>query len=93
MARKYTVLQIVNCREIVVLETTDREEARACYLKLQDDCAGRVRIDNGQILPIWKADRMFRRKGKAPQTVGAVMKGQETDITNIITPERSESNV
>ena len=93
MAHTYTVVRIVNQQETVILETKNRKKAAECFSEMQTRCEGRLRVDHGPILLLEDTKQYLRGKIKAPRTVGAVMKGQETDITNIITPERSESNV
>lgn len=59
---KYTISTIDFGHETVELETDDLKEARAEYLRLKERNRGRVRIDDGEPLPIYKADALMARK-------------------------------
>lgn len=64
---KYTILTIDCGHETVELETDSLKDARAEYLRLKECNCGRVRIDGGEILPIYKADELMLKRTITPR--------------------------
>lgn len=65
---KYTILIIECGREEIQLETNSYREARAEYERLKECNRGRVRINGGEILRIYQADKLFPPKNVVPCT-------------------------
>lgn len=59
---KYTILTIECGREEIQLETNSYREARAEYERLKECNRGRVRINDGEILKIYQADKLFGKR-------------------------------
>nr|DAW91707.1 MAG TPA: hypothetical protein [Bacteriophage sp.] len=65
---KYTILTIECGEEKVQLETNSFKLARAEYERQKQCNRGRVRINGGEILRIYQADKLFSPKNVVPCT-------------------------